>query len=174
MLRDEVQMIDQAHGLLKARMQHGARVESWVELRQAIEQALVGRRGSRRVFRLTDVRCDWLRMSGGCSDPRQVSVSPPVRKSSTRDIHRDSRSKRCPACSCADHLSSVLAISTSREMPLVISSRRAGVPRKRTQRLGYCSSGKVKANFRSNQTGTWLMGSGLDFGRWRIASILVG
>ncbi len=38
-LRDEVQMIDQAHGLLKARMQHGARVKSWIKLRQAIDQA---------------------------------------------------------------------------------------------------------------------------------------
>ncbi len=37
-LCDKVQVIDQAHGLLKARMRHGVRVKSWLELRQAIDQ----------------------------------------------------------------------------------------------------------------------------------------
>jgi hypothetical protein len=38
--------------------------------------------------------------------------------------------------------------------PRRISSMRAGVPRRRTHRLGYCSTGDVNSKFLSNQTGT--------------------
>ena len=40
--RDKVQMIDQAHGLLKARMQHGAAEESWLKLSNMIDQTKPG------------------------------------------------------------------------------------------------------------------------------------
>src|SRR6516164_11482762 len=87
-----------------------------------------------------------------------VRVSHSVRKSCTRAFHNDSRSSRCPACSWIDHWSPDFAVrrscGTSRNSP----SSRAGVPRRRAQRLGYCSTGKVNSNFRSNQTGTWLIG----------------
>ena len=86
-----------------------------------------------------------------------VSVSLPARKSSTRAIHRDSRSSRWPVCSWTDHLFPGLPSNTSSDTPRNCSSSLAGVPRRRTQRLGYCSTGKVKLNFRSNQTGTWLI-----------------
>jgi hypothetical protein len=96
-----------------------------------------------------------------------ASVSRPVRKSSTRALHRASRSSKWPACSCADHFSCGFPINTSASVVPVrrISSRRAGVPQSRTQTLGYCSVGNVKSNFRSNHAGTLL-----DTGRRKLCS----
>ena len=85
-----------------------------------------------------------------------ASVSRSVRKSSTRVIHRGSRSSKWPACSWADHFSCGLPTNTSVVTLRSISSRRAGVPHRRTQTLGYCSAGNVKSNFRSDQAGTLL------------------
>ena len=90
-----------------------------------------------------------------------ASVSRSVRKSSTRAIHRGSRSSKWPAWSWADHFSCGLPTNTSVVTLRSISSRRAGVPHRRTQTLGYCSAGKVKSNFRSNHAGT-LLDSGRD------------
>ena len=94
-----------------------------------------------------------------------ASVSRSVRKSSTRAIHRGSRSSKWPACSWADHFSCGLPTNTSVVTLRSISSRRAGVPPRRTQMLGYCSAGNVKSNFRSNHAGTLL-----DSGRGKLCS----
>src|SRR5260370_38094228 len=102
-----------------------------------------------------------------------MSVSPSARKkSSTRASHRGSRSSKWPAWPWADHLLPGLPTNPSRDTARNISSSRAGVPRRRTQRLGYCSTGKLNSNFRSNQTGTWLIGR-LDFDPFEIASFSV-
>src|SRR5579871_2111879 len=82
-----------------------------------------------------------------------LNGSPPRTKSSTRANHRVSRSSRCPACSCADHLPSGLAIRRSCKLLCSSSSKWAGVPRRRTAMLGYCSTGKANSNFRSYQLG---------------------
>jgi hypothetical protein len=96
-----------------------------------------------------------------------ASVSRSVRKSSTRAIHRGSRSSKWPACSWTDHFSCGLPTSTSTSVVTLrsISSRRAGVPHRRTQMLGYCSPGNVKSNFRPNHAGTLL-----DSGRGKLCS----
>jgi hypothetical protein len=56
-----------------------------------------------------------------------ASVSRSVRKSSTRAIHRGSRSSKWPACSWADHFPCGLPTNTSVVTLRSISSRRAGV-----------------------------------------------
>src|SRR6185437_8114641 len=57
-----------------------------------------------------------------------------------------------------DHFSCRLATRTSCLAITLrsISSSRAGVPRRRTHTMGYCSTGKAKSNFRSNHAGTLL------------------
>lgn len=87
-----------------------------------------------------------------------VRSAPSLKKSSTRVIHSGSRSSKCPACSCADHLLPGFAVSTTRDTPRISSSSRAGVPRNRTHKLGYCSTGNVNSNFLSNHGGTRLTG----------------
>ena len=94
-----------------------------------------------------------------------ASVSRSVRKSSTRAIHRGSRSSKWPACSWADHFSCGLPTNTPVVTLRSISSRRAGVPHRRTQTLGYWSAGKVRSNFRPNHAGTLL-----DSGRGKLCS----
>src|SRR6266705_2329590 len=91
-------------------------------------------------------------------DGECVSVSKEV-------IHRGSRSSKWPACSWADRFSCGLPTNTSVVTLRIISSRRAGVPHRRTQTLGYCSAGKVKSNFHSNHAGTLL-----DSGRGKLCS----